>query len=65
MSKDADFYRGKLFAASWRGEFELVREVIEDAGVDVNVVDSDGVSALRQVRLGTFKQMVELGQPKD
>ena len=45
--KDEQFYRGKLFAASWRGEFDLVKEVIEAKNVDVNVVDADGVSALR------------------
>ena len=49
MSNDEEFCRGKLFAASWRGEFDQVREVIEDGGLNVNVVDSDGVSALRQV----------------
>lgn len=46
-TKDEIFYRGKLFAASWRGEFDNVKEVIEARVVSVNVVDSDGVSALR------------------
>jgi hypothetical protein len=45
--KDEQFYRGKLFAASWRGDHELVKEVIEAKNVNVNVVDADGVSALR------------------
>ena len=46
-TKDENYYRGKLCAASWRGEFDLVKEVIEAKVVDINVVDSDGVSALR------------------
>ena len=45
--KDENYYRGKLFAAAWRGEFDLVKEVVDAKVVDVNVVDSDGVSALR------------------
>ena len=45
--KDEHFYRGKLFAAAWRGEFDQVKEAIEAKNVDVNVVDADGVSALR------------------
>jgi hypothetical protein len=48
--KDEAYYRGKLFAASWRGELDLVKEVIEANVVDVNVVDCDGVSALRHAR---------------
>jgi ankyrin repeat protein len=47
IKKDDNYYRGKLFAASWRGEFDLVKEVIDANVVDINVVDSDGVSALR------------------
>jgi ankyrin repeat protein len=45
--KDENYYRGKLFAAAWRGEFDLVKEVLDAKVVSVNVVDSDGVSALR------------------
>jgi ankyrin repeat protein len=45
--KDENYYRGKLFAAAWRGEFDLVKEVLDAKVVSVNVVDSDGVSDLR------------------
>ena len=40
--------RGKLLAAAWRGEFDLVKASIESGEVkDVDIRDDDGVTALR------------------
>merc|ERR1711971_1545452 len=40
--------RGKLFAAAWRGEFDGVKNIIEDdKGINIDSCDENGVTALR------------------
>ncbi len=47
LSDEEKRKRGKLFAAAWRGEFDDVKSLIDSKDLDVNVVDDNGVTALR------------------
>ena len=39
--------RGKLFAAAWRGEFDGVKNIIEERKIHIDSLDDNGVTALR------------------
>ena len=40
--------RGKLFAAAWRGDFDGVKNIIEnDKNINIDSCDENGVTALR------------------